>query len=93
MTAIQQLFYDESPYQILYYDDELHVYRSDTFGNWQTQPSPGGTPLFVNGSINYTTLTTAAAAPSSSAEPSVPPGAGASSSPPRVRPPARPRAL
>ena len=81
MTAIQQLFYDESPYQILYYDDELHVYRSDTFGNWQTQPSPGGTPLFVNGSINYTTLTTAAAAPSPSAEPSVAPSAGASTSP------------
>ena len=29
MDQMQQLFYDQAPYQMLYYDDELHVYRTD----------------------------------------------------------------
>jgi len=70
MSEMQQLFYDQAPYQMLYYDDELHVYRTDKFSNWKTQPVEGGTPFFVNGSINYTTLQLAAAAsPSASAAP------------------------
>jgi peptide/nickel transport system substrate-binding protein len=68
MTQMQQLFYDEAPYQILYYDDELHAYHTDKFSNWQTQPTSGGTPFFVNGSINYTTLKLASeVSPSASA--------------------------
>jgi peptide/nickel transport system substrate-binding protein len=79
MTQMQQLFYDQAPYQILYYDDELHVYRTDKFSNWQTQPKDGGTPFFVNGSINYTTLQLASAAsPSPSAAASGEASAGAS---------------
>jgi len=79
MTQMQQLFYDQAPYQILYYDDELHVYRTDKFSNWQTQPKDGGTPFFVNGSINYTTLQLASAAsPSPSAAASSDASAGAS---------------
>ncbi len=79
MTQMQQLFYDQAPYQILYYDDELHVYRTDKFSNWQTQPKDGGTPFFVNGSINYTTLQLASAAsPSPSAGASSDASAGAS---------------
>ncbi len=69
MSQAQQLFYDQAPYQILYYDDELHAYHTDKFGNWKTQPVDGGTPFFVNGSINYTTLKLASevASPSPSA--------------------------
>jgi peptide/nickel transport system substrate-binding protein len=68
MTQMQQLFYDQAPYQILYYDDELHAYHTDKFSNWQTQPTSGGTPFFVNGSINYTTLKLASeVSPSASA--------------------------
>ena len=79
MTQMQQLFYDQAPYQILYYDDELHVYRTDKFSNWQTQPKDGGTPFFVNGSINYTTLQLASASsPSPSAAASGEASAGAS---------------
>ena len=79
MTQMQQLFYDQAPYQILYYDDELHVYRTDKFSNWQTQPTDGGTPFFVNGSINYTTLQLASeASPSPAAAASGGPSAGAS---------------
>ena len=62
IAQMQQLFYDQAPYQVLYYDDELHVYRTDKFGGWQNQPTDGGTPLFVNGTINYTKLTLAGAA-------------------------------
>jgi peptide/nickel transport system substrate-binding protein len=76
MGQMQQLFYDQAPYQILYYADELHVYHTNRFSNWQTQPVDGGTPFFVNGSINYTTLQLAGAvAPSASAGA---PSAGAS---------------
>jgi peptide/nickel transport system substrate-binding protein len=79
MDQMQQLFYDQAPYQILYYDDELHVYRTDKFSNWQTQPKNGGTPFFVNGSINYTTLQLASAAsPSPSAGASAEASAGGS---------------
>ena len=82
MTEIQQLFYDQAPYQVLYYDDELHVYHTDKFGGWQTQPTTGGTPFFVNGSINYTKLTAAAvASPSPSAGASGAPGSSAAATP------------
>jgi peptide/nickel transport system substrate-binding protein len=68
MIQMQQLFYDQAPYQILYYDDELHAYHTDKFSNWQTQPTSGGTPFFVNGSINYKTLKLASeVSPSASA--------------------------
>jgi peptide/nickel transport system substrate-binding protein len=75
MDQAQQLFYDQAPYQMLYYDDELHVYHTDKFGNFQNQPVDGGTPFFVNGSINYTTLKLAAdvASPSPSAAASAAP--------------------
>src|SRR4030067_104045 len=76
MAAMQQLFYDEAPYQVLYYSDELHVYWTDKFGGWQNQPVDSGTPFFVNGSINYQKLPLAsAAAPSASAAPSAAPTA------------------
>ena len=82
MTQMQQLFYDQAPYQMLYYDDELHVYRTTKFSNWQNQPVDGGTPFFVNGSINYTKLALASAAsPSPSAAASAAASAGASGSP------------
>ena len=44
---MQNLFYDQAPYHILYYDAELDAYRTDKFAGWQNQPTDGGTPLFV----------------------------------------------
>jgi hypothetical protein len=61
---MQNLVYDEAPYHILYYDAELHAYRTDRFAGWTNQPSQGGTPLFGYGSRGYTLLTDAAAQPS-----------------------------
>ena len=62
---MQQLFYDQAPYHILYYDDALHAYRTDKFGGWQNQPSDG-TPLFSYSVLGETLLTdaTVVAAPS-----------------------------
>ncbi|MGH2512081.1 MAG: ABC transporter substrate-binding protein, partial [Candidatus Limnocylindrales bacterium] len=62
MAQMQQLFYDQSPYHILYYDNNLDVYHTDKFGGWHTQPAQGGSPFFVDGSINYTLLTDASKA-------------------------------
>ena len=56
---MQQIFYDQAPYHILYYDSELHAYRTDKFGGWMNQPPDGGTPLFGYGPIGYTLLTLA----------------------------------
>jgi peptide/nickel transport system substrate-binding protein len=57
LTEIQNLVYDEAPYHILYYDSELHAYRTDKFGGWTNQPTEGGTPLFGYGPIGYLKLT------------------------------------
>jgi hypothetical protein len=70
---MQNLVYDEAPYHILYYDSELHAYRTDKFGGWANQPAETGTPLFGYGPWGYTQLTVA------SAEPSAPPSAAAPS--------------
>jgi len=73
---MQQMFYDESPYHILYYDNELDAYRTDKFAGWTNQPLDGGYPLFSYSVIDYQYLTDAKApasptpAASASAEPS-----------------------
>jgi peptide/nickel transport system substrate-binding protein len=83
MTQMQQLFYDEAPYDILYYDNSLDAYHTDKFVGWQTQPVEGGAPFFVDGSINYTLLadaTKVTPAPSATVN-ALPTTAGASSGP------------
>ena len=60
---MQQMWYDAAPYHILYYDDNLHAYRTDKFAGWQNQPD-NGTPLFSYGTLGYTLLTDAKLAPS-----------------------------
>jgi peptide/nickel transport system substrate-binding protein len=65
LADMQNLVYDEAPYIILYYDAELHAYRTDKFGGWTNQPTEGGTPLFGYGSGGYNVLTSVAPAASS----------------------------
>jgi peptide/nickel transport system substrate-binding protein len=79
LTEMQELVYEEAPYHILYYDAELHAYRTDRFGGWTNQPSEGGTPLFGYGPFGYTKLTDLSAAPS--AEPSTAAPSGGSTGP------------
>jgi len=59
ITQMQQIFYDQAPYDILYYDNNLDTYHTDKFAGWQNQPVQGGAPFFQDGSINYTLLTDA----------------------------------
>ena len=87
LVQMQNMIYDDAPYDILYYDSTLVAYRTDRFAGWQKQPSSNGTPFFTLGTINYTKLTNAAAvaaSPSSSATESssavVPPTASPSAS-------------
>jgi len=63
IKEMQDIAYAEAPYIIMYYDAELHAYRTDKFGGWRDQPTEGGTPLFGYGSGGYTVLTDLAAVP------------------------------
>lgn len=79
LAQMQELFYEQAPYHVLYYDSELHAYRTDRFANWQKQPTANGTPLFTYGTLDYTLLTAAGAASASpSAAATEPPGASPS---------------
>lgn len=62
LEQMQNIIYDDAPYDILYYDANLEAYRTDRFAGWQNQPA-NGTPLFTYSTLNYTRLTNAAAAP------------------------------
>ncbi len=63
LAQMQNLIYDQAPYDVLYYDSNLAAYRTDKFAGWVNQPS-NGTPLFTYSTLDYTKLTNAAAAPS-----------------------------
>ena len=56
IAEMQQLFYDEAAYHILYNDSELHAYRTDKFVGWINQPPDTGTPLFGYGYPGYLNL-------------------------------------
>ncbi len=75
------LAYDEAPYIIMYYDAELHAYRTDKFGGWRNQPLEGGTPLFGYGSGGYNVLTDINAEPTPGPTDVTSPSAGPTPSP------------
>jgi peptide/nickel transport system substrate-binding protein len=87
LAEMQNLVYDEAPYHILYYDAELHAYRTDKFAGWTNQPSQGGTPLFGYGSRGYTLLTDASATPSAAPSAEASSGTGSSGAPVASTPP------
>jgi peptide/nickel transport system substrate-binding protein len=72
IQRMQEIFYEKAPYHVLYYDSELHAYRTDKFANWTNQPPDNGTPLFGYGPIGYTVLTDASAEPSAAPSASAP---------------------
>ena len=93
IAEMQQIFYDDAPYHVLYYDNELHAYRTDKFANWTNQPPDSGTPLFGYGPFGYTVLTAASeatASPSAAPAGSEAPASATSgtSSPAPTEPPA-----
>ena len=63
LAEMQNLIYDEAPYDVLFYDANLDAYRNDRFAGWQNMPADG-TPLFTYGTLQYTLLSDATAQPS-----------------------------
>jgi peptide/nickel transport system substrate-binding protein len=64
VAQMQNLVYDEAPYDILFYDSNLDVYRNDKFAGWQKMPTDSGTPFFTYGTLDYSLLSDASAQPS-----------------------------
>ena len=59
---MQNLIYDEAPYDILFYDANLDAYRNDLFAGWQNHADGRRHPvLHATGTCNYTLLTDATA--------------------------------
>jgi peptide/nickel transport system substrate-binding protein len=71
------LAYDDAPYLVLSYDDELHAHRTDRFASWTVQPQGLGTSLFTYGVQGYLDLvpvdSLASATPTAVATPTVAP--------------------
>jgi peptide/nickel transport system substrate-binding protein len=61
VAQMQQIMYDEAPYHVLYYPNQLDANRIDRFAGWRNQPSQNGNPLFGFGPLDYTYLTDAKA--------------------------------
>ncbi|HVL52896.1 MAG TPA: ABC transporter substrate-binding protein, partial [Vitreimonas sp.] len=90
IDEMQEIFYNEAPYHVLFYDATLSAYRTDRFTGWVNQPD-NGTPLFGYGPHGYTALQLASEggeSPSPGASPTTPadgaspaPGDGASPAP------------
>jgi peptide/nickel transport system substrate-binding protein len=68
VKAAEKIAYDDAPYAITYYYDDLEAYRTDRFTGWVPQPSPNGALLFQYGTWSYQNIrpVTAAAGSSSS---------------------------
>jgi peptide/nickel transport system substrate-binding protein len=76
LAQMQNLIYDEAPYDVLFYDANLDVYRNDKFAGWENMP-PDGTPMFSYGTLGYTKLRDATAEPPATPEaPSAPASEG-----------------
>jgi len=82
IKEMQEIFYSQSPYHVLYYDNVLDAYRTDKFTGWVNQPPEGGTPIFGYGYVGYTNLVDAAAAtPAPSVETPTAPPSGSAAAP------------
>ena len=62
LAQMQNLIYNDAPYDVLYYDANLDAYRNDRFAGWQNMPAVG-TPFFSYGILDYTLLTDATLVP------------------------------
>ena len=81
------LVYDDAPYLVLFYDDQLDAHRTDRFSGWP-DATEGTRPLFTTGVEGYLDL----AAPAAPAAPVASPGASASPAAPSATQAASPTA-
>ena len=65
---MQQILYDDWPYAVTYYYDNLIAYRTDRFEGFLPQPDPNGSYLFQYGTWTYENLKPVAAARGSRAD-------------------------
>ena len=65
VKQMQQIVYEQAPYIITVYYDNLQAYRSDRFEGFVPQPEPDGSLLFQYGTHSYRNIT-----PVSAEEPS-----------------------
>ncbi len=63
---MQQILYDDWPYAVTYYYDNLIAYRTDRFEGFLPQPDPNGSYLFQYGTWTYENLKPVAAGEQSS---------------------------
>jgi peptide/nickel transport system substrate-binding protein len=56
VKQMQKMLYDDAPYVVTFYYDELQAYRSDRFTGFVPQPDPGGVVLFAWGVDSYRTI-------------------------------------
>ena len=66
VKQMQQLLYDDWPYALTYYYDNLVAYRTDKFEGFMPQPEPDGAYLFQYGTWTYENLKPIAAGGQSS---------------------------
>lgn len=64
VREMQQMLYDDVPYVVTYYYDNLEAYRSDRFTNFAPQPDPDGSLLFQWGAYSYRSVEPVSAAES-----------------------------
>jgi peptide/nickel transport system substrate-binding protein len=58
VKQMQKMLYDDAPYVVTFYYDELQAYRSDRFAGFKPQPDPGGVVLFQYGTYSYLNIDT-----------------------------------
>jgi len=56
VKAMQKMLYDDVPYVVTAYYDNLEAYRSDRFTNFKPQPEPKGSLLFQYGTYSYKSI-------------------------------------
>ena len=56
VKAMEKMLYDDAPYVVLTYYDDLEAYRSDRFTDFKPQPAPNGSLMFYYGTYSYTSL-------------------------------------
>lgn len=81
VQQMQHVLYDDAPYVVEYYYDNLEAYRSDRFTGFVPQPTGNGALLFQYGTHSYTNITPISDPADQSAAPAPSGSASASSAP------------
>lgn len=56
VKEMQRILYEQAPYVVTFYYDNLEAYRSDRFTGFQPQPEPDGSLLFQYGTHTYRSI-------------------------------------